>query len=100
MLTPVQYGLPAQFTDWRPEQWSAVNRIVDSPARFVALCAPTGFGKSLVYMAAAHMSGLRTVVLTSTKGLQDQLGEDFGELSLDIRGMPNYTCDATAHFNI
>jgi ATP-dependent DNA helicase DinG len=96
MLTPVDFGLPSKFTRWRPDQLSAINYIIDSPSRFIAICAPTGFGKSLVYEAAAKLSGLRTIILTSTKGLQDQLTTDFGEINRDIRGKTNYKCPAAA----
>jgi len=100
MLTPRDFGLPSRFTDWRPDQLTAITQIVDSPARFVALCAPTGFGKSLVYEAAAHMSGMRTCILTSTKGLQDQLSRDFGEINADIRGQTNYRCPIATTLNL
>jgi Rad3-related DNA helicase len=57
------------------------------------LVAPTGFGKSLAYMAMAQLSGGRTVVLTATKALQDQLVRDFAVLGLyDVRGRSAYEC--------
>lgn len=98
ILSPVEYGLPDKFTAWRASQFDAINRTVDSPQRFVCLCAPTGWGKSLYYMAAAKMSGARTVILTSTKGLQDQLKRDFDTISADIRGMQNYPCSIATEF--
>lgn len=98
MPTPVDYGLPAKFSTWRDLQFDAVNYMLDTPQRFVGVCAPTGSGKSLMYMAAAVLSGKRTVVLTSTKGLQDQLQADFAELSTDIRGMQNYICAIATQF--
>jgi Rad3-related DNA helicase len=98
LVSPVEFGLPAKFTDWRKSQFDVVNWIVDNPARFIMVCAPTGAGKSLMYMAAAHLSGMRTVCLTSTKGLQDQLNQDFAEISTDIRGMQNYKCDLAEQF--
>lgn len=100
MLTPIDFGLPAQFTAWRPDQIEAVNYICDCPQRFVMLCAPTGFGKTLAYVAAAIMSGNRTVCLTSTKGLQDQLKRDFSDVSIDIRGMQNYRCHLAREFGL
>jgi Rad3-related DNA helicase len=98
LISPVEFGLPVKFTDWRQSQFEVVNWIVDTPSRFVMVCAPTGAGKSLMYMAAALLSGKRTVCLTSTKGLQDQLNRDFDTISADIRGMQNYRCDMAAHF--
>jgi Rad3-related DNA helicase len=57
------------------------------------LVAPTGFGKSLAYMAMAQLTGGRTVVLTATKALQDQLVRDFRVLGLyDVRGRSAYDC--------
>lgn len=97
---PNEFGLPERFTSWRADQYAAVNDVLDSPHRFVATCAPTGWGKSLFYMAMAKMSGLRTVVLTSTKGLQDQLQNDFSAISTDIRGMMNYTCPVAGEFDL
>lgn len=89
---PVDCGLPEKFTGWRPGQQEAVLRALDSPKRFVVLGMPTGFGKSLTYMACGTLAD-PMVVLTSTKGLQSQLIEDFTDAGLvDIRGMGNYPC--------
>jgi ATP-dependent DNA helicase DinG len=99
-LTPATYGLPEQYDSWRDGQLAAIDQIYLSPARFNVLCAPTGFGKSLVYMAAARMLGWRTLILTSTKGLQDQLGGDFGEISYDLRGKNNFACPIWQHLDI
>ena len=93
-LSPVDLGLPDQFREWRPEQWHAIETIVDSPKRFVAICAPTGAGKSLLSFGAAMLSGKRTAFLTATKPLQDQIQRDFSSISTDIRGMANYPCVA------
>lgn len=98
LITPAQFGLPDHFTSWRESQYEIADWIVTSPARFAMLCAPTGAGKSLMYMAAAAISGKRTCVLTSTKGLQDQLNKDFESISTDIRGMQNYPCDMAVEF--
>src|SRR5882762_5033440 len=91
--SPNLVGMPDKFSRWRPGQAEAVLRALDSPKRFVVLGMPTGFGKSLVYLAAGHLGGDPTIFLTSTKGLQNQLTEDFGPSGLvDIRGMSNYPC--------
>jgi Rad3-related DNA helicase len=97
--TPAEFGLPAHFTSWRAQQFDIVDRIATCPSRFMMVCAPTGAGKSLMYMAAAMLSGKRTVVLTSTKGLQDQLARDFAEISVDLRGMQNYICGMAEAFD-
>lgn len=98
LITPYEFGLPPHFKSWRSSQYEIADWIVNVPTRFAMLCAPTGSGKSLMYMAAAAMSGKRTVVLTSTKGLQDQLNSDFESISTDIRGMSNYGCDMAVQF--
>lgn len=90
---PVALGLPEKFSGWRPNQDRAALRAVESPKRFVVLNVPTGGGKSLTYIAAGLLSGQRTCVLTSTKGLQNQIVRDFEQSGLvDIRGQNNYPC--------
>lgn len=92
---PIAFGLPEQFVAWRPGQIAALEHIVDSSARFPGLVLPTGFGKSLVYMAAAKMTGKRTVILTRTRALQSQLMHDFAVLSAAlVQGQRAYSCKA------
>lgn len=100
MLTPAHFGLPPKFASWRDNQLEAIEQIVNCDERFQLVCAPTGFGKSLVYMAAAMMSEQRTVVLTSTKGLQDQLEADFSSISRDCRGQTNYRCTEAHRYGV
>lgn len=65
-----------------------------STKRTVAICAPTGSGKSPAYVAHAIESDTPTVVVTNSRGLQDQLMSDFGPIGMvDIRGRRNYQCD-------
>lgn len=99
-LSPCDFGLPDKFTSWRPSQWNAVERIIHSEKRFSIICAATGFGKSLALMGAAVLSGRRTVVLTATKGLQDQISSDFESLAVDIRGQNNYLCPIAAELGV
>ena len=91
---PNQLEMPKQFTSWRDYQAQAVMGILDTTRRVVAQVCPTGFGKSLMYIAACHLEGKRAVVLTSTKGLQSQLIRDFGDMVTDIRGRNSYRCRA------
>lgn len=91
---PYALGLPAKFTEWRPDQVEAFQLILDSPTRFVGLTMPTGSGKSLTYAAAQVLYPGRSVVLTATKGLQDQVGDEFPGLNWDLRGQRNYPCKA------
>jgi ATP-dependent DNA helicase DinG len=92
---PSTFGLPPdRFPAWRPGQWDMVRGIAESEWVHHLLIAPTGFGKSLTYAGIAALTGWRTVILTATKSLQDQLVADFqSELGwVDVRGQSNYLC--------
>lgn len=90
---PTELGLPDKFSSWRPRQADLVVDVLSSDTRFSVLEAATGAGKSLTYVSVAHILGGRWAILTSTKGLQDQLIRDFSTLGLvDIRGQGNYDC--------
>lgn len=99
LAPPFEFGAPRRYRQWRPGQWGAVEAGLLVEKRALLQCAPTGFGKSFMYVMQAVMSGMRTWVLTSTKGLQEQLGKDFREIGMvDIRGMNNYDCLETFQF--
>lgn len=94
-FTPEDLSLPEKFKRFHDQQKEAICRIADDflTKRFVGAAMPTGAGKSLVYIVHALLQGHRVVVLTSTKGLQDQLMRDFASIGLvDIRGRDNYPC--------
>jgi len=92
---PPYLGLPDKFPTWRLGQAEGVIHILDSKKRHTAINAPTGAGKTVQYMGAALLGSYRTGFLTSSKGLQSQLLEDFKECGLvDIRGQQNYLCRA------
>lgn len=91
-MRPRDIGLPEKFQGWRPSQEEAIFD-AGASGRFAALAMPTGSGKSAVSIGLARLLGGRTAILTSTKGLQDQLAEEFGALIVDIRGKGNYLCD-------
>lgn len=94
-MLPTDIGLPAKFAQFYPDQLDTAIAIGSSDKRFFIDAAPTGFGKSLMYMAVAKLLDARTVVLTSNKGLQQQLMKDFGAIGLvDVRGQSNYPCKA------
>lgn len=93
MIAPYKIGLPRKYHTWRRNQHEALWRLVESTHRFRAAVMPTGFGKSLLYMAFAVLEQGRAIVLTSTKRLMTQLRRDFGSIGLvDIRGAGNYEC--------
>jgi Rad3-related DNA helicase len=90
---PPHYGF-TKFQQWRPSQITAIRHILKSKKKFVACSIPTGGGKSLIYTAAARIGNLgRVLILTSTKGLQDQLIADFAANGMvQIMGKANYPC--------
>jgi Rad3-related DNA helicase len=95
--SPADLGFPPKFESWRDDQLRAVNKVLGSTQRFVALTMPTGAGKGLTYVTAALVQKdvKRALFLTATKGLQDQNTRDFSALGFtDIRGQSNYPCVA------
>ena len=91
---PEAFGLPSKFALWRPHQAQAILDFHDNDKRFVAQIQPTGSGKSLCYITSAILSGKRTLILTSFKGLQRQLESDFGASPglVKIMGRNEYRC--------
>ncbi|PWT88243.1 MAG: hypothetical protein C5B54_10925 [Acidobacteria bacterium] len=75
-------------------QLDAIEFAAYCDKRFAGACLPTGTGKELIGVSVAKLTGLRTVFLTATKGLQEQYGRNHARNGLvDIRGRSNYTCD-------
>lgn len=97
-LEPCDLGLPGKFEEFRNEQIEAIETVYNGSTRFYGLAIPTGGGKSLTAVSIAKAMGLRAVVLTSTKGLQDQYGGDFQSSGMvDVRGRSNYGCTDGKH---
>ena len=92
MLLPKDLDLPKKFTKWRPNQYEAIVSIKDSKNFAYLLDAPTGVGKSLIGIAAHKMLKKRTIYITRTKQLQDQLLNDFPEIVKTVKGRENYPC--------
>ncbi len=93
MKPPAELGLPHKFKEWRPVQERAVEDFINCKSRHLLQITPTGVGKSLIYMAGAMQKCEPTVILTSTKGLQDQLVNDFSMMGLvELKGRSNYRC--------
>ncbi len=93
--TPIEMGFPDKFREYYDDQIEAIDKIVANGRRFTALAMPTGSGKSLTGVTAAmlHPKVRRGIYLTSTKGLQDQLAQDFEPIGMrDLRGARNYPC--------
>lgn len=92
--SPHDCGLPEQFDQWRPKQEEALEWLRHrATKRIKGVCAPTGFGKTAVYVADALLSGEPTCFVTENRALQDQLMREFGSVGMvDIRGRKNYPC--------
>ncbi len=95
-LTPASLGLPAQFTEFRPAQLQALERIKVSKKRFILLQAPTGSGKSLIVAAAQRLLRTRFLYTCHTKQLQAQFVDDFAcdlegkGYAVELKGRANY----------
>jgi Rad3-related DNA helicase len=100
---PADLALPAKFREFRAQQEQAIAQCTDAfvaGRRFVAPAMPPGSGKTLMYVAQAMLEDWRVGILTATKGLQDQLLDDFAGVGLvDIRGRNNYQCKAFTDYN-
>ena len=92
MLLPKDLELPKKFPDWRPNQYEAIEAIANSNNFAYLLDAPTGVGKSLIGIATHKMTKKRTIYITRTKQLQDQLLNDFPEIVKTVKGRENYPC--------
>ena len=92
MKSPDDLGLP--WVDWRPGQRTAIRQVLKSKAKTVVVQAPTGSGKSAVALGVMKLDPRRSLLLTATKGLQDQYGQLAGPWLNDVRGMNNYACIA------
>lgn len=91
--SPAAFGAPERYDAWRHGQDAAFGRLLTGQRKFSVLALPPGVGKSLVAVTYPIFTKMRAVVLTSTKGLQDQYQADFaGSGMVDVRGMNNYPC--------
>jgi len=96
-------GVQHKFSTWRKGQCEAVKECMvafnSNHKRFVAQAQPTGSGKSLSYLSVALLTNCRTLILTNTKGLQDQIMSEFAGLVTDIRGRNSYKCKVSSRYN-
>lgn len=91
--SPQEVGLPEKFAQWRPVQVEMLRFLLTSRKRTKAISAPTGSGKTPVYVGHALLTRRPTCFVTDSRALQDQLMRDFGTIGLvDIRGRRNYEC--------
>lgn len=97
MFSPCALGAPRKFTRFHAQQYDVLMRFLDSRKRFFALSLPAGSGKTLLAWSFAAMTGMRTLILTSTRQLMVQYMTDFEHHRLvDIKGQQNYVCRAVA----
>lgn len=82
---------PFYFDSWRKHQKYAVERIVNSPKRFIFLEASTGIGKSNIGLSAAKIIGGNFYYLVMTKDLQYQILRDFPFMA-ELKGRNNFKC--------
>ncbi len=107
LLDQVVASLPSG--EDRPQQRQMADAVMEAfeSGSHLAVQGPTGVGKSVAYLlpaVARALGGHRTVVVTSSKALQDQLGGvdlPFLERVLDVpvrhavlKGRSNYVCQA------
>jgi len=89
-----QLGLPEKFKSLRRHQDKAIQHIQEFEGDYLMQIAPTGIGKSLIYVCGSLLKGGKAVILTSTKALQDQLMQDFSPAGMvEVRGRGNYRCE-------
>lgn len=92
--TPQALGFPPKFDAWRPNQVEALRLMLSSRKRVKAPEAPTGFGKTAVYVAYALITRQPTAFVTESLGLMAQLMGDFESVGMvEIKGKRRYPCD-------
>ena len=92
------------YPEFNPGQFDAIYRsviaIMDKKEHVILSC-PTGVGKSVIAITIhnvldeVYRKNQTSIVLSTTKGLQDQYNKDFPTL-VDLKGKTNYYC----HWNI
>lgn len=92
MISPQEIGLPPKFASWRKGQDRVITNMLYPTRRYGVHVVPMGGGKTACYMAVALISKKRTLILTSTKGLQDQLSQEFGDKIAVVKGQSAYKC--------
>lgn len=102
-ISPSDLGFQAPFVDYLPIQNQTIDFVAEAFGEgvgYVGICCPTGSGKSLAAVSIAKALGLRTAVLTSFKGLENQYADNFAPYGMaDIRGRNNYDCAHYSHLD-
>lgn len=89
------------YPSFNPGQFDAIKQSVVAILQYkkhIVLSCPTGVGKSVIAIVIQQTlkeflkKDYETVVLTTTKGLQDQYNKDFNNILKDLKGRNNYLC--------
>jgi Rad3-related DNA helicase len=104
---PSDLGFGDEFPEYRTDPMSGREvqlEVIEfgsaCESRFAAISAPTGIGKTLAAVSMAKVTGMRTVILTATKALQNQYLSLFGKYGMvEIKGRSNYQCGDYAHLD-
>lgn len=90
---PTELGLPAKFEAWRPGQLDFIERNLRRIKRVGGVGAPTGFGKGPANIGFAVLSKRKTLFITDSIALQEDIKRDGAKLGIvDIRGRARYEC--------
>ena len=83
---------PYPFKGWRSNQEESIvsARELLSKGKNVIMSAPTGAGKSLINLKIAEGRTGWAYYIVSTKGLQDQIEDTFGNMVGVLKGRSNY----------
>lgn len=91
--SPVSLGLPEKYQVWRPAQLDSLHWLLAKQKRVKGVGAPTGFGKTAVNVGYAVLSKRKTIFVTDSIALQDDIMEHGKKLGMvDIRGRGRYQC--------
>lgn len=102
-LTPADLDFPTKYTSFREVQLQIADWFIYGDAdlgrrRFMMVGAPGGVGKTGAQQLISKIMGVKTVILTYTLGLEDQIiGDKFQEV-IDVRGRVNYECVTRNHY--
>ncbi len=91
---PRDFGI-AGYEEYTTPQAEALNHVLSLMNRNYMFCLPTGVGKTLLSVSigkALHQRyNLRTLILTCTNQLQEQLEKKHPDIPI-VKGRSNYTC--------
>jgi len=85
--------VPGLYPEWRPNQLTVIQQVVNSDKQIIGLQAPPGYGKSATAIGDMIMGDGRGIAVTQTKQLGDQYVRDFFPVGLKtVKGRGNFAC--------